>query len=70
MEIPKDILEKWKALKATGDPKKIVESMPDNERVVIQTIHNAFNDGHCSEAVFKAMGDFYKKRADTIAQYL
>lgn len=70
MEIPKELLDKWQVLRAKGDPKKIVESMSQDERVVEQTIHNAFNDGQCSEIVFKAMADFYKKRAETIAQYL
>lgn len=70
MEIPKELLEKWQVLRAKGDPKKIVESMSQDERVVEQTIHNALNDGECSEIVFKAIADFYQKRADVIAQYL
>lgn len=70
MEIPKALLEKWKALRAYGDPKAIADSMSEAERVTEQTIRNAYKDGECSEPVFKAMAEFYRKRAATVAQYL
>lgn len=70
MEIPKELLDKWSKLTAYGDPKKIVESMPENERVTEQAIRNALNDGACSDTVFKAIAEFYKNRAEIIAQYL
>lgn len=70
MEIPKELLEKWKALRAHGDPKEIIALMPAEQRVSEQTIRVAFNEGQCSEPVFLAMAEFYKKRAETIAQYL
>lgn len=70
MEIPKELLKKWKVLKAFGDPGDIVLSMPEHERVSEQTIRNAFENGKCSEMVFKAMAEFYQKRAEIIAQYV
>jgi hypothetical protein len=70
MEIPKDLLEKWEVLKAQGDPERIVESMPADSRVSFQTIRNAFNTGECSPEVFEAIAEFYKKRAERIAQFL
>lgn len=70
MEIPKELLDKWTSLAAHGDAKKIAESMPANEKVTAQAIRDAMSKGTCSEPVFKAIGDFYKNRAEIIAQYL
>lgn len=70
MEIPKELLEKWKVLRSQGDTKAIVDSMPDGQKVNPQTIRNAFNEGECNPEVFKAMAEFYTKRAESIAPYL
>lgn len=70
MEIPKELLDKWQTLAAYGDAGKIAESMPEAERVTPQAIRDAMSKGTCSETVFKAIGDFYKKRAEIIEQYL
>lgn len=70
MEVPKELLEKWKVLRSTGDPQEIVASMPEGQRVVEQTIRNVFSDGKCSDEVFDAMADFYQKKAEKVKQYI
>lgn len=70
MEIPQELMEKWNKLTAYGDPGKIVASMPEGSKVTEQAIRNALKEGSCSDAIFKAIAEFYKQRAETIAQYL
>lgn len=70
MEVPKELLDKWAVLRSPGDPKEIAELMPEEIRVVPQTIRNVFNDGQCSDDVFTAMADFYQAKADNVAKYL
>jgi hypothetical protein len=70
MEVPKILLDKWKVLRSPGDPQDIIASMPEEKRVVEQTIRNVYSDGKCSDEVFEAMAEFYKNKAEKIAQYI
>jgi hypothetical protein len=70
MEVPQALLDKWKVLRSPGDPQEIVASMPDESRVVEQTIRNVYSDGKCSDEVFDAMAEYYKKKAEKIKQYI
>jgi hypothetical protein len=70
MQIPKELLDKWTSIAAYGDAVEIADSMPGEDKVTAQAIRDALKKGTCSEIVFKAIGEFYKKRAETIAQYL
>jgi len=70
MELPKEILEKWKQLRSHGDTEKIASSMPEEVRVSDETIRRVFTNGQCNEDVFKAMAAFYEERAELIKQYL
>jgi len=70
MEVPKELLDKWQALRSPGDLEKICESMPQDIRVSKETIRRVFTEGQCSSDVLKAVGDFYEERISTIAKYL
>lgn len=70
MEVPKGILKKWIGLKSPGDAAQIVSTMTDGNRVSDETIRRVFKEGKCSDEVFKAMADFYEKKAEIISQYL
>jgi len=70
MEVPKELLEKWKHLRAHGDTEKIASNMPDDVRVSDETIRRVFTQGQCNDDVFKAMAAFYEERAGLIKQYL
>lgn len=70
MEIPKEILEKWKQLRSHGDTEKIASSMPEDVKVSDETIRRVFTSGQCNDDVFKAMATFYEERAEMIKQYL
>jgi hypothetical protein len=70
MEVPKELLEKWKQLRAHGDTEKIASSMPEETRVSDETIRRVFSQGQCNDDVFKAMASFYEERAEMIKQYL
>lgn len=70
MEVPKELLEKWKALRSAGDPQEIVATMAEENKVVDQTIRNVFSDGKCSDEVFEAMAEYYKKKAEKVKQYI
>lgn len=70
MDVPQEILKRWKALRNHGDPKDIVESMPEDQRVDKETIRRVYKQGKCNSEVFKAMADFYVKKAALIEQYL
>ncbi len=70
MEVPKELLEKWKALRSAGDPQEIAALMPEETRVVDQTIRNVYTEGKCSDEVFDAMASFYQKKAEKVKQYI
>ena len=70
MEVPQALLDKWKVLRSAGDPQEIVTSMPEEKRVVEQTIRNVFSDGKCSDEVFEAMAEYYRKKAEKVKQYI
>lgn len=70
MEIPKELLDKWKLLRSHGDTEKIASGMAEAVRVSDETIRRAFQTGQCNEDVFKAIASFYEERAEIIKQYL
>lgn len=70
MEVPKELMDKWKALRSAGDPQEIVASMPEENRVVDQTIRNVFSESKCSDEVFDAMAEYYRKKEEKIKQYI
>lgn len=70
MEVPQELLEKWKMLRAHGDTEKIAASMPEDVRVSDETIRRVFAQGQCNDDVFKAMAAFYEERSELIKQYL
>jgi len=65
MQIPENILEKWKALRSSGDNKKIAEL----GKVSLVTVSTAFNKGECSEELLEVMGKFYNKKISKLKKY-
>lgn len=70
MEVPQEILAKWKQLRTHGDAEKIAQTMPEATRVSDETIRRVFVNGQCNDDVFKAIADFYEARVEMIKQYL
>lgn len=70
MEVPKEILEKWAALRSPGDAEKIATGMTEDERVSDETIRRVYKDGKCNDQVFEAMAKFYEQKAEMIKVYL
>lgn len=66
MQIPEELLNKWKALRSEEDTEKIAEKAETTS----QTIRNAFNWGKCSDKVFTAMAAFYTAKVELIKQYI
>ncbi len=66
MQIPEELLSKWKALRSQDDTEKIAE----DAKTTSQTIRNAFNWGKCSDEVFKCMAAYYENKAEVIKQYI
>jgi hypothetical protein len=69
MKIPQQILEKWKALRSSGDSARILERM-EGEVISDETINRAIRTGNCNPEVFKAIADYYEEKAKMIAAYL
>jgi hypothetical protein len=67
MEIPKELIGKWKVLRSKGDSDKMVEKVPGS---AAETFNRAFREGRCRDEVFKAMAEFYEEKANLIKEYL
>lgn len=67
MEIPKELMEKWKVLRSPGDADKMAESLNGSAG---ETFNRAFREGKCRDEVFKIMADFYEEKAKLIKEYL
>jgi hypothetical protein len=61
MQIPMEMLNKWKGLRSRGDNKRInlLFEKPLEANNLIATIARAFNRGYAPDHVFKAMNQFY-----------
>jgi len=58
MQIPIDILKKWKELRSPEDSGTISDSIG----VSSETINRAFRDAKCSDRVFDAMAKHYTSK--------
>lgn len=67
MDIPKRMLERWKALQSPGDAGKMVSKV---ERGYPEMFLRALRIGRCSEEVFKVMAKYYADKAKMIKEYL
>lgn len=67
MEIPKELIEKWKVLRSPGDSEKmsgrLLGSAPE-------TFNRAFRENKCRDEVFKIMAEFYEEKANMIKEYI
>lgn len=59
MQIPKNQLDKWKALKSRGDGRKIMAANPG---ISATDISRAFAGGRCSDDTFNAIATYYKEK--------
>lgn len=66
MQIPEELLNKWKSLRSHGDNTKIAEQ----KGVTIVDVSRAFTYGECSDDTFKAIADFYKEKEEVVKEYL
>ncbi len=66
MKIPDDLKKKWDDLRSHGDGKKIADAYTDINEV---DVSRAFTSGECSDEVFHAIADFYKKKEESVKQY-
>jgi hypothetical protein len=65
MQIPKELLEKWKSLRSRGDTAGILQIMglkPDKKDSVISAISRTFKDERrrCPDHLFMALRTFYE----------
>jgi hypothetical protein len=67
MKIPAELLEKWAELRSRGDGIKIAEESTD---VTNEDVSRAVNTGECSDKVFDAIADYYKRKEEKIKEYL
>ena len=58
MEIPQEILAKWKMLREHGDIVKIAKEAASNK----VTVGKALNEGECAEELFVKISAFYNRR--------
>ena len=67
MQIPEELLEKWKVLRSHGDSEKIFELYKGRlktKEALISSISRAFNDPQhkCPDNLFIALRDFYSQK--------
>ena len=65
--VPDELKKKWEDLRSFGDGKKIADSSQDVNEV---DVSRAFSTGECSDEVFHAIAEFFKKKEESIKQYL
>jgi hypothetical protein len=61
MQIPMELLNKWKGLRSRGDNKKLnalLEKPMDEESAII-VFGRAFNKSQCPDHIFKVLNQFY-----------
>lgn len=67
MNIPKELIEKWKVLRSPGDSDKMAAKL---EGSASETFNRAFREGKSRDEVFKVMADFYEEKAKLIKEYI
>lgn len=67
MNVPEELMKKWKELRSHGDGKKIAEQNP---AVNDMDVSRAFTTGACPDDVFEIIADFYKKKEEKVNEYL
>ena len=67
MQIPDELLVKWKSLRSRGDNEKLNAMLekPLERQTAITTFARAFSRGYCPDDVFRVLNKFYtSKEAD------
>ncbi len=71
MIIPKQLLDKWKALRSEDDANKITtKAIESGFSTTPETVRAAFRNGKTKDEVFKAMAEFYTEKANMIKEYI
>lgn len=67
MQVPDELMKKWKALRTHGDGRKIADR---NQGITEMDISRAFNQGDCRDEVFNAIAGFYKEKELKVKEYM
>lgn len=73
MNIPDELLEKWKVLYTPGDSLKMAEQMKEKLprlKSNYEYFNRAMRDKKCNDTIFKIMADFFEAKAEMIKEYL
>lgn len=68
MQIPEELLTRWKQLRSYGDNEGIIALLekPMKKTVLISYISRCFKDKVCSDNVFKALETFYREKEERL----
>jgi hypothetical protein len=62
MQIPDELIEKWKTLRSTGDDEAIGKKLKRSAASISTAVWRAFREKKCGDQLFKALRDFYAKK--------
>lgn len=68
MQIPMELLNKWKGLRSRGDNEKMNTLLenPLAPKVAITVFGRAFNKGTCPDHIFKVLNQFYTAKENDL----
>lgn len=67
MNIPKELVKKWRLIRSHGDADKMTKKLPGSYP---ELFNRALRGGKCSDEVFKVLAEFYDKKETMIKEYL
>lgn len=71
MQIPAEILEKWKTLRSESDTEKICDICTQKKKPhTKETIRSAFRTGKASDELFEIMGAYYEAKMEMVSVYM
>jgi hypothetical protein len=68
MQIPEELIEKWKSLRSTGDDEAIGKKLKRTAASISTAVWRAFKEKKCGDKLFKAMRDYYAKKESDLLQ--
>lgn len=71
MQIPVQILEKWKTLRSEADTEKIWSICNESGHpTTTATIRTAFREGKCSDELFKIIAKYYEEKLKMVSEFM
>jgi hypothetical protein len=71
MQIPAEILEKWKTLRSESDTEKIGDLCVEKKHPQSkETIRAVFRTGKSSDELFEIMGSYYEAKMEMVSVYM